>query len=144
MNERKNAPRKRGKGGRPPKDDPAVHRLTVNLNKVQYAQFLSLYEQSGMASLSGFIVARIFGDDFRVVKIDASVLEYVSKLTALYGQIRSIGINYNQIVMRLHTTFGENKALSMLYQLEQQTIELSRIGRKVLNLCEKFKAKSGL
>ncbi|MCU6770042.1 MobA protein [Barnesiella propionica] len=140
MNE-KNPPRKRGKGGRPPKNDPATHRLTVNLTDVQHAEFLAMFEQSALASLSGFIAARIFGDEFRVVKTDASTAEFVSKLTAFYGQIRAVGVNYNQTVKQLHTTFGEKKALSLLYKLEQHTIELSKIGREVLALCEDFKAK---
>ena len=140
MNE-KSVPRKRGKGGRPPNNDPAARRLTVNLTDEQHAQFLSMFEQSGIASLSAFIAARIFGDEFRVVKTDASVLEFISKLTAFHGQIRSVGVNYNQIVKQLHTTFGEKKALSLLYKLEQETIELSKIGREVLLLCEEFKAK---
>lgn len=140
----KREPRQRGKGGRPPKDDPALRRLTVNLTDDQHARFLSMFEQSGLASLSGFIAARIFGDEFKVVTTDASTLEYVSKLTALYGQIRSVGVNYNQTVKQLHSTFGEKKALSLLYKLEKQTVELSRIGREVLTLCEDFKAKIGL
>lgn len=139
MNE-KNVPR-RGRGGRPPKDDPAAHRLTVNLTDVQYAEFQTMYEQSGVASLSGFIAARIFDREFRVIQTDAGTVDFVMKLSALYGQIRSVGVNYNQVVKQLHAAFGEKKALSLLYKLEQQTIELSKIGREVLLLCEEFKGK---
>lgn len=138
---KKSVPRQRGKGGRPPKDDPATHRLTVNLTDQQYAEFLAMQEQSGVTSLSAFIAARIFSDDFHVVKTDASAVEFVAKLTAFYGQIRSVGVNYNQTVKHLNAAFGEKKALSMLYKLEQETIELSRIGREVLALCEDFKTK---
>lgn len=136
----KNVPR-RGKGGRPPKNDPAFRRLTVNLTDVQHAAFLTMYEQSGVPSLSGFIAARIFGDEFRVIQTDASAVDFVLKLSAFYGQIRSVGVNYNQVVKQLHSTFGEKKALSMLYKLEQQTIELSKVGREVLRLCDEFKGK---
>lgn len=141
MNEEKKEPLKRGKGGRPPKNDPAKHRLTVNLTDKQYAGFLALYEQSGVQSLSGFITARIFGDEFRVVKTDASAVEFIAKLTALHSQIRSIGVNYNQVVKELHSKFGEKKALALLYKLENATIELAGIGHEVLQLCEQFKAK---
>lgn len=141
MNEEKNIPRQRGKGGRPPKENPAARRLTVNLTDTQYADFLTMYEQSGVASLSGFIAARIFDEEFRVVKTDSSAVDFVMKLSAFYGQIRSVGVNYNQVVKQLHTTFGEKKALSLLYKLEQETIELSKIGREVLRLCEEFKGK---
>ena len=106
MNEEKREPRKRGKGGRPPKNDPAKHRLTVNLTDTQHAGFLAMFEQSGVSSLSAFISARIFGDEFRVVKTDASAVEFTAKLTALHSQFRSVGVNYNQIVMELHSNFG--------------------------------------
>ncbi|MBP7611535.1 MAG: MobA protein [Paludibacter sp.] len=141
MNEEKRVPRKRGKGGRPPKNDPAKRRLTVNLTDTLYAEFLSLFEQSGVQSLSAFIAARIFGDEFRVVKTDASAVEFIAKLTALHAQIRSVGVNYNQVVKELHSNFGEKKALALLFKLENATIELAGIGREVLQLCEQFKAK---
>ena len=141
MNEEKREPRKRGKGGRPPKNDPAKRRLTVNLTDTLYAEFLSLFEQSGVQSLSAFIAARIFGDEFRVVKTDASAVEFTAKLTALHSQFRSVGVNYNQIVKELHSNFGEKKALALLYKWEKATIELAGIGREVMQLCEQFKAK---
>ncbi|NDV95475.1 MobA protein [Dysgonomonas sp. 521] len=141
MNEEKREPRKRGKGGRPPKNDPAKHRLTVNLTDTQHAGFLAMFEQSGVSSLSAFISARIFGDEFRVVKTDASAVEFTAKLTALHSQFRSVGVNYNQIVKELHSNFGEKKALALLYKLEKATVELAGIGREVMSLCEQFKAK---
>ncbi|NDV97542.1 MobA protein [Dysgonomonas sp. 521] len=141
MNEEKREPRKRGKGGRPPKNDPAKHRLTVNLTDTQHAGFLAMFEQSGVQSLSAFISARIFGDEFRVVKTDASAVEFTAKLTALHSQFRSVGVNYNQIVKELHSNFGEKKALALLYKLEKATVELAGIGREVMQLCEQFKAK---
>lgn len=141
MNEEKREPRKREKGGRPPKNDPAKHRLTVNLTDTQHAGFLAMFEQSGVSSLSAFICARIFGDEFRVVKTDASAVEFTAKLTALHSQVRSVGVNYNQIVKELHSNFGEKKALALLYKLEKATVELAGIGREVMQLCEQFKAK---
>ncbi|MDH6357031.1 conjugal transfer protein MobA [Parabacteroides sp. PF5-9] len=141
MNEEKREPRKRGKGGRPPKNDPAKHRLTVNLTDTQHAGFLAMFEQSGVQSLSAFISARIFGDEFRVVKTDASAVEFTAKLTALHSQFRSVGVNYNQIVKELHSNFGEKKALVLLYKLEKATVELAGIGREVMKLCEQFKVK---
>lgn len=141
MNEEKGEPHKRGKGGRPPKNDPAKHRVTVNLTDTQHAGFLAMFDQSGVSSLSAFICARIFGDEFRVVKTDASAVEFTAKLTALHSQFRSVGVNYNQIVKELHSNFGEKKALALLYKLEKATVELAGIGREVIQLCEQFKAK---
>jgi hypothetical protein len=141
MNNEIEKPRKRGKGGRPPKNDPAAHRLTVNLTDEQHARFLSMFEQSGVQSLSAFIAARIFGEAFHVVKTDASAIAFTTKLTALHGQIRQIGVNYNQTVKELHSKFGEKKALSLLYKLEQETVEIAKVGREVLQLCNEFKVK---
>lgn len=121
-------------GGRPPKTDPATHRLTVNLTDAQHARFLTMFELSGVATQSGFIAARIFGNEFRVVKTDSSALEFVAKLTALYGQIRSIGVNYNQVVKELHIHFSQKKALILLYKLERMTAELVNIGSQVVEL----------
>ena len=142
MDEQKISP-KRGKGGRPAKTDTATNCVMVRFTDRQYADFMSLFEQSGVPSRARFILARIFGDEFRVVTIDGAAREFVTRLTALHGQIRSVGVNYNQIVKQLHTTFGADKAMNMLYKLEQETIDLSKHAQKVLALCDEFRAKNG-
>lgn len=141
MNNSREEPRNRGKGGRPPKTDIAAHRLTVNLTDEQYARFLTLFEQSGVGSLSAFSRRRIFGDEFRVLKIDSAIIGFTAKLTELNSQIRRIGVNYNQVVEELHVKFGEQKARMLLYKLEQVTIEIAKIGREVLQLYDEFKSK---
>lgn len=141
MNENaKNLP-KRGKGGRNPKNDPATYRYSVNFTAVEHARFLTMFEQSGLQSKARFIAARIFGDEFRVVKIDRSAMEYVTKLTSFYAQFRAVGVNYNQAVKELHSNFSEKKALALLYKLEKATVELVETGKKVMELSEEFKAE---
>ena len=141
MNENENNTLKRGKGGRTPKNDPLSFRYSVNLTAVEHARFLTMFEQSGVQSKARFIAARIFSDEFRVVKIDRSAMEYVTKLTSFYAQFRSVGVNYNQVVKELHTNFSEKKALALLYKLEKATIELVEIGRRITELSEEFKQK---
>lgn len=141
MNENQNNSPKRGKGGRPPKNEPASFRYSVNFTAVEHAQFLTLFEQSGVQSKARFIAARIFGDEFRVVKTDRATLEYVTKLTAFYAQFRSVGVNYNQVVKELHSSFSEKKTLALLYKLEKATIELVEIGKKIQELSEEFKER---
>ncbi len=130
------------RGGRPRKIDPAANRVTVRFTDVQYADFLTMFELSGTRSKARFILARVLGEPFRVVKIDSSMVDFVTKLTALYGQFRAVGTNYNQIVKQLHTAFGEKKALMMFGDL-RKTAELFHIGRNVLQLCEELKSKIG-
>ena len=126
-------------GGRPPKNDPATNRISVNLSNVEYADFLTLFEKSGVHSMASFIKARIFNETFRVVKVDGALLEYTQLLSSFYNQYKAIGVNYNQTVVTLKSKFEERKALAMLYKLEQQTVELVLISRQISELSQKFK-----
>ena len=136
--EEKNNDSRKGKGGRPSKNDPANYRYSVNFSAREHARFLDFFEQSGLQSKAAFIKARVFGDSFRVVRTDRGTLEYVAKLTQFHGQFRAVGTNYNQIVKELHTHFSEKKALALLYKLEAATLELAVIGRQVVELSEEF------
>ena len=140
MNEDASNTPKRGKGGRTPKNDLANYRYSVNFTAVEHARFLTMFEQSGLQSKARFIAARVFGDEFRVVKIDRSAMEYVTKLTSFFAQFRSVGVNYNQVVKELHSNFSEKKALALLYKLEKATVDLVEIGKKIQELSEDFKA----
>ena len=141
MTENKNNTPQRGKGGRTPKNDPASFRYSVNFTAVEHASFLTMFEQSGLQSKARFIAARVFNDEFRVVKIDRSALEYVTKLSALFAQFRAVGVNYNQVVKQLHSNFTQKKALALLYKLEKATVELTETGKKIAELSEEFKAE---
>ena len=141
MNQNESNTPKRGKGGRTPKNDPANFRYSVNFTAVEHARFLTLFEQSGLQSKARFIAARVFNDEFRVIKTDRAALEYITKLTSFYAQFRSVGVNYNQVVKELHTNFSEKKALALLYKLEKATIELVEIGKKITELSEEFKQR---
>ncbi len=129
---------KKKKGGRNPKNNPVVFRFSVNFNAEEHAQFLTLFEQSGLQSKSRFIAARVFGDVFRVIKTDKAAIEYVTKLTYLLAQYRSIGVNYNQVTKVLNTNFSEKKALSMLLNLEKATFQLVEISQQIIALSQQF------
>ena len=100
--------RKNSKGGRPALQDPAKHRHVLYLNDRENARFLSQWEQSGVSSKSRFIAARIFGEPFRVVKVDKSAVEYCARLTEFYA--------------------------AFLYKLEKATTELAMLNRQVIDL----------
>ena len=136
MNDEKE--KKHRRGGRNPKTNPAVFRYTVNFDAVEHARFLTLFEQSGLHSKAQFIAARVFSEEFRIVRTDRAALEYVTKLTALYQQFRAVGVNYNQAVKELHIHFSEKKALAMLYKLEKSTMELIELIRRIVELSHTF------
>ena len=136
MNDEKE--KKHRRAGRNPKTNPAVFRYTVNFDAVEHARFLTLFEQSGLHSKAQFIAARVFSEEFRIVRTDRAALEYVTKLTALYQQFRAVGVNYNQAVKELHIHFSEKKALAMLYKLEKSTMELIELSRRIVELSHTF------
>lgn len=141
MTKEKEMASKRSRGGRTPKKDPAVFRYTVRFNAVEHAQFLSLFELSGMQTKAHFIVARIFNEEFKVIKIDKNAVDYYTRLTTLYGQFRSIGVNYNQVTKELHAHFSEKKALAFLYKLEKLTLELVETNRQIIALTHEFESR---
>ena len=141
MNENAKKSPKRGKGGRPPKNDAANYRYSVNFTAVEHARFLTMFEQSGLQSMARFIAARVFGEEFRVVKVDRSAMEYVTKLTSFYAQFRSVGVNYNQVVKLLYRNFSEKKAGTYLFKLEKETIELVKVTKEVIRLTQEFEDK---
>ena len=110
--------RRNNKGGRPALQDPAKHRHVLYLNDRENARFLAQWEQSGVTSKSRFIAARLFGEPFRVVKVDKSAVEYCAKLTEFYAQFRAVAV----------------KALAFLYKLEKATTELAMLNRQVIDL----------
>ena len=48
----KTSPPRKGQGGRPAKDNPAIYRFSVNFSAVEHARFLTMYERSGLLSKS--------------------------------------------------------------------------------------------
>ena len=73
----------RGRGGRPPKTDTAKNCVMVRFTDGEYARFLALFEQSGTLSKAAFVKARVFGDEFRVIRSDRGTMEFAARLTAM-------------------------------------------------------------
>ena len=124
--------------GRKPKADPCRHRLAINLNEADFTAFLTLYEQSGLKDRAQFITSCIFNRQLKVVKIDKAAMDYYMRLTTFHSQFRAIGVNYNQAVKAIKTTFTEKKALAFLYKLEKATRELVEIYRQIQDLTAEF------
>lgn len=131
----------RRKTGRLPKQDPAKRKHVFYLNDKDEAKFLSLFEQSGKTSMAHFITSCIFDKPLKVIKIDKGIHDYYMRLTTFFGQFRAIGNNYNQIVRSLDANFTEKKALACLYKLEQATIDLVQLNKKIITLTAEFESK---
>ena len=72
----KDETRIRSAAGRKVLADPRTHRYYLCLNDSENEKFLTMFEQSGMKNKAEFIFARIFGWEFKVVKIDKEAQEY--------------------------------------------------------------------
>ena len=131
----------RRKAGRTPKSDPAIFRYAISLNEVENAAFIGRFDKSGMTLKTHFITASIFNKPLRVVRLDKGAMDYYMRFTTFYSQFRAIGVNYNQVVRSLKSSFPEKKALVMLAKLEIVTIELVKLNRQIMNLTEKLEEK---
>ena len=132
---------KKSKAGRNPKIDPAVFRYTVRFNEEEHNRFLSMFKKSGVYAKSVFIKAHFFGHPFKVMKVDKTLVDYYTKLSDFHAQFRAVGTNYNQVVKELRCHFSEKKAMALLYKLEQQTVELVKLSRRIVELSREMQAK---
>lgn len=118
--------------------NPKTHCVMVRFDDEEHARFLTMYEQSGEYAKAVFIKARVFGEEFKVIRVDNSFPEYYAKLSDLHAQFRRIGVNYNQTVKELKSRFSEKKAMALLYKLEGITRELVTVSREIVTLTQKF------
>ena len=131
----------KNKGGRNFKKNPSIHRYVFRLTDEENAKFLSLFEASGADNKAHFVTSILFEKPIKTVKIDMAAMDYYMRLTTLYGQFRSVGVNYNQIVKLLYRNFSEKKAAAYLFKLEKQTAELAKLCREITQLTEEFETK---
>jgi hypothetical protein len=127
--------------GRKPKADPCSHHYSFKMNDEENARFLALFDESGLKNRSQFITSCIFNRQLKVVKIDKAAMDYYMRLTTFHSQYRAIGVNYNQTVKAIKSTFTEKKALAFLYKLEQATKELVKLQQRIIDLTAEFEAK---
>lgn len=131
----------KNKGGRNFKKNPSIHRYVFRLTDEENAKFLSLFEASGADNKAHFVTSILFEKQIKTVKVDMAAMDYYMRLTTLYGQFRSVGVNYNQIVKLLYRNFSEKKAAAYLFKLEKQTAELAKLCREIMQLTEEFETK---
>ena len=132
---------KKSKYGRNPKLNPKTHCVMVRFDDVEWNRFLTMYEESNVYAKAVFLKAHFFGQKFKVLKVDKTLVDYYTKLSDFHAQFRAIGTNYNQVVKELRLHFSEKKAMALLYKLEQQTVELVKLSRKIVELSREMQEK---
>ena len=136
MNEKKTK-----KTGRNPKPDTKTHCVMVRFDDVEWNRFLMMYEESNVYAKAVFLKAHFFGQKFKVLKVDKTLVDYYTKLSDFHAQFRAVGTNYNQVVKELRLHFSEKKAMALLYKLEQRTVELVKLSRQIVELSREMEAK---
>jgi len=131
----------RHKAGRKPKSHPAIFRYSIYLDEVENALFLGCFDQSGMNSKANFITSCIFDKPLKVLKLDKVVIDYYMRLTTFYSQYRAIGVNYNQVLAVIKSSFSDRKALVYLAKLERATFELVISNHQIMTLAQELEVK---
>ena len=136
MNEKKTK-----KTGRDPKPDTKTHCVMVRFDSSEWNRFLTMYEKSGVYAKAVFLKEHFFGRTFKVLTVDRALVDYYTKLSDFHAQFRAIGTNYNQVVKELRCHYSEKKAMALLYKLEQHTVELVKLSRRIVELSREMEAK---
>ena len=71
----------------------------VRFDDVEWAKFLTLYEQSGVYAKAVFVKSRVFGETFKVVKVDKTMIEFYEKLSSFHAQFL-----HHLVIVDCHTT----------------------------------------
>ena len=133
--------KRKSKAGRNPKLNPKTHCVMVRFDDSEWNDFLSMFGKSGVYARSVFLKAHFFGQPFKVLKVDKTLVDYYTKLSDFHAQFRAVGTNYNQVVKELRLHFSEKKAMALLYKLEGQTVELVNLSRRIVELSKELEAK---
>ena len=108
--------------------------VMVRFDDMEWNRFLTMYEESQVYAKAVFLKAHFFGQKFKVLKVDKTLVDYYTKLSDFHAQFRAIGTNYNQVVKELRIHFSEKKAMALLYKLEKHTIDLVKLSREIVEL----------
>ena len=133
--------KKRRKGGRIPKDNKRTHCVMVRFDYTTLFRSLTLYEQSGVYAKAVFVKSRVFGEPFRVIKTDKTMVDFYEKLSSFHAQFRGVAVNYNQVVKELRSHFSEKKAMALLYRLEVLTREMMQQGQQIVTMAREARER---
>ncbi|MBR8803419.1 hypothetical protein [Porphyromonas levii] len=92
------------------------------LDPKEQLKLIDMFRRSGAKTKSDFIRARLFGEEFKVITVDKSAVDYHRKLSELTSQIHKIGVLYNQVVRAINSYHSVKTAQILLGKL----VELSR------------------
>ena len=122
------------------KERKASYKYSFRLDEQQNIRFCRMFAEAGLEhNRSRFIVKRIFGEEFVVVRHDPSKVQFIARLNDFYFQFQKLGNNYNQIVKVINAHFSNVAIPHQIAMLEQRTRELKALSIEILNLAKQAK-----
>ena len=116
------------------------YKYSFRLNEKQNIRFNELLSKTGSEhNRSRFIVKRIFGEEFVVVRRDPSKVQFVTRLNDFYFQFQKLANNYNQVVKVVNSHVSNTAIPHQVALLEQRTRELKALSIEILNLAKQAK-----
>ena len=82
--------KKKSKYGRNPKLNPKTHCVMVRFDDEEWNKFLTMYEESQVYAKAVFLKAHFFGQKFKVLKVDKTLVDYYTKLSDFHAQFREV------------------------------------------------------
>ena len=111
-----------------------MFRYTVRFNEEEHNRFLAMFEKSGVYAKSVFIKAHFFGQPFRVLKVDKTLVDYYTRLSDFSRAVPRGRYKLQPSREGTQAAFFREKAMALLYKLEQQTVELVKLSRRIVEL----------
>lgn len=133
--------KKKSKYGRNPKLNPKTHCVMVRFDDEEWNKFLTMYEESEVYAKAVFLKAHFFGQKFKVLKVDKTMVDYTTKTVGLSRPVPCHWYELQSGSQRATLPFSEKKAMALLYKLESCTIDLVKLSREIVELSREMYAK---
>ena len=123
-------------------DKPRWDNWHVRLpNPKDQQKIIDLFQRSGAKTKSDFVRTRLLGEEFKVISVDKSAVEYNRKLSEFTAQLHKIGILYNQTVRALNTYHSVKTAQVMLEKLAHYSTKILALQSQVIALTMDYRKR---
>lgn len=110
-------------------------------NPKDQLKLIDMYQRSGAKTKSDFVRARLFGEEFKVITVDKSAVDYHRKLSELTSQIHKIGVLYNQAVRAINSYHSVKTAQILLGKLVELSRQIMALQEQAIALTIDFREK---
>lgn len=108
-------------------------------NPEDQIRVIESFKRSGCDTKSDFVRKMILREDFRVLTVDGSMMEYTTKLTDFIFAVNKIGVLYNQAVRAINKYHSEEKAYQLLNNVNDLQMKIMDNLLNVIELTKELK-----